>query len=526
MNKEVSNLSRASLPSPTQEIITPLSTRTLFWRARYLSSSAFLCHVPFLFWLIETCRPKRFVELGVGEGVSYFAACQAIDKLDLDARCHGIATRGAQTSIPESIRRYNTQHYGDFSLLHAEDLRDVVRKFADGSIDLLHVDIDPQEESILDCLSHDWTRKLSPQGVLLLHGFTSRFSDGHARNYLDHLVDSYPSITLGGGDGLTAVLYGEKRHERLVKLADLTFGKAGYSEVHQVFSRLGATHSFEWSSRIEAERAAEANKKRELSEKELQKSEKQCEALQKKVGALDSAYDARTEQIATLQGKVFDFQADHEKREVETSALRHRLDEKQAEQAEAIAMRDAALADSQRAFEDQTRELNKLKAQMSTRLDEIANLTKMLETKEEEKVAALAVAEKARQEDAAEKLDTIAKLTAERDADRAGLGSLHAALKKVHAEQAETIGGRDAALADNQRVIKDQASELNKLKAQMSTRFNEIATLTKMLETREKDMPRLQKELDNVRHHRNALLNSTSWKLTYPARRVLDTLRR
>src|SRR5690606_10508622 len=102
-------------------------------------------------------------------------------------------------------------------------------------------------------------------------------------NFLDRLLATYPSITLEGGEGLTAILYGEERHEQLVKLADLTFGMPGYSEVHHVFSRLGTTHSFEWSSRIEAEKASKAHMECEASKKALQKSEEEREALQGRV---------------------------------------------------------------------------------------------------------------------------------------------------------------------------------------------------------------------------------------------------
>lgn len=459
MSKEILHLPHTQPHSLSLEIIAPLSTRMLFCRARYLNRSAFLCHVPFLFWLIEASRPKIFVELGVGDGVSYFAACQAIDKLDLDARCHGVALKDVEANIPASVSNYNTQHYGDFSQLHTEDMREVVNQFSDGSIDLLHIDMDTQDESILDSLSHDWVRKLSPQGIVLLHGVTSRFSDIRSRKFLDRLIASYPSITLRGGEGLTAVLYGEERQERLVKMADLTFGMAGYSEVHHVFNRLGAAHSFEWTARDEAETAAKMRKACEISANGLQKSEEQRETLQKRVEALDSAYDARTEQIAVLQGKLFDLQVAQEKKDgviaeltvehgadrAELSSLRVAFEKAQAEQVEAIAIRDAALADSQQAVED-------LKAQMTTRFNEIAILTRMLQTLEEEQVTALA--------------------------------------------------------------------------KEKQVRESEVNALNKTLATRENDMRVLHKRLDDVNAHRDALLNSTSWKLTHPMRIASKALRK
>lgn len=472
MNKEIMHLSPTQAHSQSLEIIAPVSTRMLFSRARYLDSSAFLYHVPFLFWLIEVSRPKVFVELGVNDGVSYFAACQAIDKLDLDAQCHGIVLQGENENIPDSIETYNTQHYAEFSRLYPQKKHETVHQLADASIDLLHINI--QDLSILDCLNDDWISKLSPQGIVLLHGTKSHSSHEEAQNFIDDLVASYPSITLDGGEGLTAVLCGEEQDDRLLRLADLTFGMTGYSDIHHVFSRLGSAHSFESAARIEGEQAASLRKKYETSENALQKSEKERETLNKRVEALDLIHQARGEQIAVLQGKLFDLQAAQEKNEVED-----------------IAKRDAALADAQKTIQDQKTELDKLKAEMATRFNEIAILTRTLDTKEKQHAATLIASE------------------------------------KVQAEYAKSIAMRDTALADSRREVED-------LKAQVATRFKETATLTRMLETAERkvlaahqnDMRVLQQELADARNQRDDILNSRSWKITKPLRKAMSIMRK
>ena len=351
MNNAITRSVQVIPHSPTLEIMTPLASRALFWRARYLKNSPFLHHLPFLFWLVETCRPKSFVELGVGEGVSYFAACQAVDKLDLAACCQGIDRWEDKGASPDDVRVYNTEQYGDFSRLIAGDLREAVHRFPDGSIDLLHVDVEAGE-GVLDSLSQDWTRKLSPRGVILLHGVATRFTEGPAKTFLGNLTANYPHVVLEGGEGLMAVLYGTERNERLAKLASLSFGTPGYAEMHQAFARLGATHDFEWSSRFEASEAENVREKLQTAEKLREDAESRSTRLEKKLESLNSAYDARTSQVAELQGKVFDFQSAHEPREAELASARAALEKSQKE----LASRDTALAEAHRKLEAQCAE--------------------------------------------------------------------------------------------------------------------------------------------------------------------------
>ena len=67
---------------------------SLFWRPTYLAQSAWLEHIPFAFWLVDTLRPRNIVELGTHYGSSYFSFCQAVSKLDLETCCFAVDTWG------------------------------------------------------------------------------------------------------------------------------------------------------------------------------------------------------------------------------------------------------------------------------------------------------------------------------------------------------------------------------------------------------------------------------------------------
>lgn len=272
MVDDITHSSHDATPPRSSEIVAPLTSRTLFWRARFLRESRFLTHVPFLFWLIETCRPGFVVKLGLGDGVSYFAACQALDKLETQADCVAIDTdtsRGNGAAADrDGVLQYNEDNYSEFSQILRTDLRRAVNRFPDGSVDLLMVDVDIDEEMI-DRLTHDWPRKLSERAVVLFHGTGTRFAEGAAAGFLDRIMATFPHVSFEGGDGLMLVLYGAQRQDRLRRLTDLQPGVRGYFEIRHVFRRLGATHEYEWQSRGRAAREAELEARLAAAEAEL-----------------------------------------------------------------------------------------------------------------------------------------------------------------------------------------------------------------------------------------------------------------
>src|SRR5690554_4596480 len=70
----------------SDQLIGQFNLRTILQRPVYLANSAWLPHIPVAFWLMEAQSPHLLVDLGAGCGVSYFAFCQAAERLDLTLR--------------------------------------------------------------------------------------------------------------------------------------------------------------------------------------------------------------------------------------------------------------------------------------------------------------------------------------------------------------------------------------------------------------------------------------------------------
>ena len=110
--------------------ITTLAQGSMFWRPVFLEASGWLEHIPFAFWLIEAHKPSIFVELGAQEGVSYFAMCQAIDRLRLKTNCYAVSTwqtgnsaKQKEQDIFEAFKAHNDAHYSSFSRLVKSTVR-------------------------------------------------------------------------------------------------------------------------------------------------------------------------------------------------------------------------------------------------------------------------------------------------------------------------------------------------------------------------------------------------------------------
>ncbi|PZO65553.1 MAG: hypothetical protein DI498_08635, partial [Paracoccus denitrificans] len=236
---------------PASGFSSPQAARALFWRARYLQEAAILQHLPFLFWLLGILRPRRYVETGMTDAVSYFAVCQAMDKTEPDAACTGIwhQTGEARASLPDGVNWRNTEFYAEFSQILTGPLAKFANGVRDGSIDLLLVNWH-DDDSAINSFVQDWTSKLSKRAVVVVHG-TSRpgFEETPSAVLLRDLGTRCPTLHFDGGDGLTVLLWGAERQEQLLALANLSQEDSGYSDVRQVFQRLGAAHQFEWKNR-------------------------------------------------------------------------------------------------------------------------------------------------------------------------------------------------------------------------------------------------------------------------------------
>ncbi|WP_370598719.1 class I SAM-dependent methyltransferase [Escherichia coli] len=228
--------------------------RSIFWRPSYIAQSAWLEHIPFAFWLVDTLQPRKIVELGTHYGSSYFSFCQSITKLDLETQCYAVDTWGGDEhagqygeEVYRQVSEHNQQHYSDFSTLVRSTFDQALEHFPQGSIDLLHID----GLHTLEAVRHDfesWLPKLSDRAVVIMHDTNVRERGFGVFQLMDELKQQYPHFEFAHGHGLGVIGVGSEQSSEMMSLYDLSGNASATRQVQEVFSRLGKACGYSWEN--------------------------------------------------------------------------------------------------------------------------------------------------------------------------------------------------------------------------------------------------------------------------------------
>jgi hypothetical protein len=261
------------------------------WTPDFITGSAWLEHAPFGFWIVDALRPRTIVELGVHGGFSYSVFCQAVQRLHLATRCFAIDSwRGDEhagyygNDVYDALCSHN-RRYDGFSRLIRSEFSDACGEFADGSIDLLHIDGCHGYEAVRRDFE-TWLPKLSERGVILFHD-TAEYANGFGVHRLwEELRVRYPSFEFRHGHGLGVLGVGEKTAPSLLDLFHASASPTSAQTIRAAYERLGASISG-------LQRIAE-------QDRELDKLRAQVRQLEAAVGSYEASTSWRV--TAPLRG--------------------------------------------------------------------------------------------------------------------------------------------------------------------------------------------------------------------------------
>ncbi len=179
--------------------------------------SAWTQLVPVMFSLFTLLRPRRYVELGVHNGMSFFAACQIAEKLSIPAECVAIDSWVGDVhasfhdaSVFENFRAQLAEKYPHQYLLQSY-FAAALNCFEDGSVDLLHIDGLHTYEAVKDDFD-TWLPKMSEAGVIIFHD-TNEFGRGFGVWRLwAELKQRYPAYEFSHQHGLGIIFVGREPH--------------------------------------------------------------------------------------------------------------------------------------------------------------------------------------------------------------------------------------------------------------------------------------------------------------------------
>ncbi len=544
MSQPVSSTRPAAPPRrPDPEPVLRIGNHEIFWRPRYLRPSRWLEHLPFLFWLVADLRPRRCVTLGLDTGVAHFALCQGVEKLGLDALCHGFDARDGG-AIPAELLAHNAEQYDDFSALAVDP--GTPPPVPAGSIDLVVLDRRP-DAALLAALAAGWEGRLSARALVVLAGQEALAEDPDAAALaegLEQIRAHHAHVEFAHGGGLLAFCPAadapdDTRHPdapaRFLRLAGLDPFAPEYHGAHQIFRRLGQMNADALAARGGAGTAATQARAEAQAEAQTEAwAEARAEARAEAQAEAQAALEALRAEHDALQADHDTLRAAHEERHALTARLQAenfdlRQQQAQADTAAALQVQLDAAQRRLATLEAETRrQAEALQAAETARTDlaeQLAARNRRLATLEAE----CATAQQARTE-AETRLEQMQGVAAR---DRASLEetlrtretALADMARKLEAASREKAELAERAATDrhevevlSQKLVAETAAR-DAQEATATERARRIATLEKKLEAEGRERRHLGREIDKLRA-------STSWRVTAPLRRVMQTVSR
>lgn len=488
------------------EEVRPLLLRSMFWRPSYLAMSAWLDHIPFAFWLIEAHRPRTLVELGTHYGASYFAFCQAVDRLGLDTSCYAVDTwKGDEHAgfygedVAQAVRAHNDANYSGFSRLVRSTFDEALEHFSDGTIDLLHIDGLHTAEAV----AHDfesWRPKLSDEAVVLFHDTNVRERGFGVFKFFERIREEHPAFEFIHGHGLGVLGVGRRQKPLLRRLFDASRDLASRQAIREIFGRLGRNCSTAYAAQhdggsgngvvaelakmrnslVAAKSALEAREAK--AAEQAQAFEAECVRVLAKIAELERSEHEEEEGHSV---KVRQLEHEIAAKDQEIQTLRGLLAERMKEP-DGQANAPSALA---RAFEAEA-EAERYREESAQRFRDLAMENDLLQEKtveagNDEDVAATWPGAAAAEVGGNEQAEVIARLeanVAERFQELATVSRLLQTGTAEAAEHENTMSEVLARVAEAEARAQERAEAAARLEASLAERNQEIATLSRLIE--------------------------------------------
>jgi GT2 family glycosyltransferase/glycosyltransferase involved in cell wall biosynthesis len=302
---------------PALDALTDPSLEALFQDVTCIErESAWVGHLPFAFWLMRAAEPSLLVELGTHNGISFAAFCQSVLRNRLTTQCFAIDTWSdddetghSAEAVYEDLHAYVAQHFAGFAHMLRCRFDDALSRFADGSIDLLHID-GLRDYDTVRREFEAWLPKLSDRAVVLVHDTTDREAGAGVWRLWREVAARWPAFEFVHGHGLGVLSVGR---DAPAAVLDLTIMPAAAAiRLRNSFAFLGARWEAEWRAEHLRRSLARARADAPAADTEAGRSAKPAQAalaqarsrileLHEELGALRQAQVELREAGATLR---------------------------------------------------------------------------------------------------------------------------------------------------------------------------------------------------------------------------------
>src|SRR3954451_228224 len=246
-------------PEASVDIVPACMSSASFWRVAQLGpQDSWLGHAPFAFWLVDVLRPRTFVELGTHGGFSYFAFCQAVERLQLSTSCYAIDTWKGDAhaglygeEVYQQVHKQNDYRYSSFSRLIRSTFEEALTHFGHGTIDLLHIDGSHFYEDVRNDFD-TWRSRLSNRSVVLFHDTNVRERGFGVFKLWEELRRSFPHFEFIHSHGLGVLGVGADLPESVRALFAAARDVEATAQIRNAYSRLGSEVSLQFREERQA----------------------------------------------------------------------------------------------------------------------------------------------------------------------------------------------------------------------------------------------------------------------------------
>jgi len=162
-------------------------------------------HLPLLYDLVASRKPKSIVTLGFGDGQAFFALCQAAREQNVEAQSTLVRRDRANENAADDLawqkaKDYGQEFYGGRVRFVEGSAAEILDGCADNSVDLLLLDDCDSGNEVRADLAR-WEAKLSPDALVLLQGLDLKRADGPGDAWKEWVIGR-PSAEIHDGPGI------------------------------------------------------------------------------------------------------------------------------------------------------------------------------------------------------------------------------------------------------------------------------------------------------------------------------------
>jgi hypothetical protein len=188
--------------------------------------SAWYTHIPFAYWLLEKVKPNSYLEMGVHNGISYFAVCEAVRQLGLSTKCvaldHWIGDDQAgyfSDAVFESFAKKN-QEYSEFSTYKKNSFEKSMSEVEDNSVDLIHIDGFHSYAAVKNDFELALKKISKSVGIIIMHDVNEYQVTFGVNKFWNEIENKFKTFKFNHGHGLGVVFVGTNIELNFLSLFD------------------------------------------------------------------------------------------------------------------------------------------------------------------------------------------------------------------------------------------------------------------------------------------------------------------